>query len=332
LEDKKMEYRILGKTGLRVSVLGFGCGAGGGILTGDDYPQMVRSVARAVEAGINYFDTAQIYGSGRSEENLGHVLHELKPDIIVGTKVQIQANEVDRIEQTVIAAVETSLKRLRRDQLDLFQFHNPLSRERHIEKHWVPVSDLEQAVQALQKLQASGKIRFWGINGIGETEAIHQGLEACEPGTIQLCYNLLNPSAANPVAENFPFQNYRQVMARAAERQVGVIAFRILAAGALSGQLERHPVASQLVDPIATSGEYARDVDLAKRFQYLVSEKWTQNLTEAAIRFALNRPEISTLPIGFSSIEQLDQAIRSVEKGPLPMVAMHRLPGIWGSF
>jgi len=304
----------------------------GGILTGEDDALMVSTVARAIEAGINYFDTAQIYGQGRSEENLGRVLHELKADVVVGTKVQIQANEIDNIEQTILSAAETSLRRLRREQLDLFQFHNPLSLERHMERHWARVDDLEQAVRAFQRLQAAGKIRHWGINGIGETEAIHQGLDRTNPGTIQVCYNLLNPSAWYRVPEEFPFQDYRELMQKAAERQIGVIAFRILAGGALSGELDRHPVAATVVDPIASSLEYAADVALARRFQFLVSEGWAESIAEAAIRFALSCPGISTLPVGFSSVEQLDEAVRAVEKGPLPMVATERLQDIWKKF
>ena len=84
-----MEKRRLGKTGLDVSLLGFGCGAVGGLMVGGAPADQERAVARALELGVNYFDTAAQYGNGRSEENLGRVIKALKPDIYVGTKVRL---------------------------------------------------------------------------------------------------------------------------------------------------------------------------------------------------------------------------------------------------
>ena len=324
-----MEYRILGKTGLRVSALGFGCGGVGGLLIAGDDALMRRAVQAAVEAGINYFDTAQLYGDGRSEENLGRVLSDLRPDVIVGTKVHLTTEEMDQIENKIVQAAETSLRRLRKECLDLFQLHNPLSLERQPRKRWVGLRDFPAVTAAFHRLQASGKIRFWGINGIGETEAIHHALAASGADTIQVCYNLLNPSAYEAVPATFPFQNYQALMKAARQRQMGVIAFRLMAGGALTGSPARHPLAAPSVDPIASSAEYASDVALAAQFQGLVSGHWVENMPEAAIRFGLSRPEISTLLVGFSGLDQLEQAVKAVEKGPLEQEALNLLPGIW---
>src|ERR671919_2321788 len=90
-----MEYRELGRTGLRVSMLGFGCGNVGGLIIRGAQQDRVRAVARAMEAGINYFDTAPSYGNGQSEQNLGQVLRELKADEAhVGTKARVSAAEI----------------------------------------------------------------------------------------------------------------------------------------------------------------------------------------------------------------------------------------------
>src|SRR5829696_9893645 len=86
-----MEKRKLGRSGLSVSVLTFGCGAVGGLMTTGTAADQERAVARALEAGINHFDTAPAYGNGASEENLGRVLASLKPDVIVSTKVRLPA-------------------------------------------------------------------------------------------------------------------------------------------------------------------------------------------------------------------------------------------------
>jgi aryl-alcohol dehydrogenase-like predicted oxidoreductase len=121
-----MEKRKLGRTGLDVSLLGFGCGAVGGLMVKGAAADQERAVARAIELGINYFDTAQMYGNGESERNLGRVLKSLKPDVYVGTKVRLPPTERGRIGAAIAASLEASLKRLDRDSVDLFQFHNAI--------------------------------------------------------------------------------------------------------------------------------------------------------------------------------------------------------------
>ncbi len=92
-----MQYNILGRTGLRVSQLGFGCGSIGGILVRGEYPLMRQAVSRAIEMGINYFDTAPLYGNGQSEVNLGAVLRELKADVLVGSKMRLTGEDIGRV-------------------------------------------------------------------------------------------------------------------------------------------------------------------------------------------------------------------------------------------
>src|SRR5881227_2280080 len=100
-----MQFRTFGRTGLRLSVLGFGCGAVGGLMVRGDPADQERTVARAVAAGVNYFDTAVLYGDGASEQNLGRVLRKLKPaDAVVGTKVRVPPGEC------IADAVTTSLE------------------------------------------------------------------------------------------------------------------------------------------------------------------------------------------------------------------------------
>src|SRR3954447_8567055 len=118
-----MHTRKLGRTGLDVSVLTFGCGAVGGLMTRGAHADQERAVARALEAGVNHFDTAPSYGDGASEENLGRVLEKLKPAVIVSTKVRLPAERSD-IGTAIAASLEDSLKRLRRDHVDVFQLHN----------------------------------------------------------------------------------------------------------------------------------------------------------------------------------------------------------------
>src|SRR5438445_2780531 len=116
-----MDMRVFGRTGMQLSVLGFGCGAVGGLMVRGDPLDQERAVARAIEAGVNYFDTAVQYGNGESEKNLGRVLQKLKPpNVAVGTKVRLPASDYGRIADAVTASLEASLARLRLDRVDIF--------------------------------------------------------------------------------------------------------------------------------------------------------------------------------------------------------------------
>jgi aryl-alcohol dehydrogenase-like predicted oxidoreductase len=327
-----MQYRQLGKTGLEVSTLGFGCGAVGGLLVKGNRSDIVRAIAHAIEQGINYFDTAAIYGDGQSEISLGLALEELKAEVIIGTKVRLLAEDLTGgIEQAVMKSVENSLKRLKRDYVDLIQLHNYVASERQLEQRWISPDDVEATMTAFQKLHEQGKVGFWGFNGLGTTEAVHSVLEGSAQ-TIQACFNLLNPTAGMPTPAHFPFQDFGQVIDKAAEKQMGIIAIRVLAGGALSGSANRHSNAVAVVAPIATNDDFAADVKQAQRFNFLVEEGFTNSLVEAAIRFVMSKSEVSTVLVGISNMEQLVTALEAANKGSLPPEALQRLPDIWADF
>src|SRR5256886_10082738 len=104
-----MQLRVFGRTGMQLSVLGFGCGAVGGLMVRGDAADQERTIARAIAAGVNYFDTAVQYGDGESEKNLGRALRKLKPEsAIVGTKVRLPAADFARIDEAVAKSLEGS--------------------------------------------------------------------------------------------------------------------------------------------------------------------------------------------------------------------------------
>ena len=333
-----MENRPLGNTGLTVSALGFGCGAIGGLLVRGEYPTMRRTVARAIEQGITYFDTASMYGNGQSEVNLGAVLRELRAGVTVGTKVRLVPGDLANIEAAVLASVEGSLRRLGRESVDLIQFHNPLlASGRPPDPGAAPgssetgasIDTLESVFHAFQTLQKQGKIRFYGITGLGTTDAVHHAVGKGGFHTLQACFNLLNPSAGMEVPARFPFQDFHELIDHCAEMHIGVIAIRVLAGGALSGTAARHPVAAPSVAPIATASEFEADVARAEAFRFLVDEGCCDTMVEAGIRFALSKPGISTALVGISSPEQLELAIAAANRGPLPEAALARLVAVW---
>ncbi|MDQ1279199.1 MAG: hypothetical protein QG670_459 [Thermoproteota archaeon] len=118
-----MEYRELGLTRLRVSEIGFGCGNVGGLMIRGSHDEQVQAVRKAIELGINYFDTAQQYGSGTSETNLGRVLEEIKPEnVVVATKVSLQTEDLKDIKDAVQRSLRESLNACGGNRWTCFSF------------------------------------------------------------------------------------------------------------------------------------------------------------------------------------------------------------------
>ena len=326
-----MNYRPLGNTGLSVSEIGFGCGNVGGLMIRGEHRERVRAVARAMELGINYFDTASSYGDGQSETNLGRVLKELAADVYVGTKFRVTTHEAGRIKDNVVASVEQSLARMQREQVDLIQLHNHVAAE--AEGGSVsPQEVLGEVVDALQELRTQGKVRFWGMTGVGETPALHQVIDSGALNTVQSVYNLVNPSSGADVPGGFDMPNFGNLIQRCADNGMGVLVIRVLAAGALSGETARHPVAVPTVAPIGSGKDYNQDQARAEGFRFLQHEGYVDNLVEASLRFALSNTGVSSVLVGYSSLEHLEQAVDYAEKGPLPVEALGRLSEVWAGF
>jgi L-galactose dehydrogenase/L-glyceraldehyde 3-phosphate reductase len=286
-----------------------------------------------MEAGINYFDTAPSYGRGQSEQNLGQVLRQLNAEVYVGTKVRVPPEEFGDLRSAITRSVEASLQRLGRDSVDLIQLHNHIARQRDLDDACLSVGDvLSDVVPTFQSLQAQGKVKYYGITALGETAALHEVIDSGALYTAQVCYNLLNPSAGHWVPTAFPNQDFEQLIDRATSKQMGCIGIRVLAAGALSGVMERHPIAVPTVDPIGTGPDYQADVKLAQSLSFLTTEGHAASLPEAAMRFAWSHVRLSTVLVGFSSHDHLEEAIAAAERGALPAAAIDRLQQAWQAF
>jgi L-galactose dehydrogenase/L-glyceraldehyde 3-phosphate reductase len=326
-----MQIRPLGQTGITVSVLGFGCGAVGGLMVRGAAADQTRAVARAIEAGITYFDTAPSYGDGASETNVGRVLAELKPAITIGTKVRLDDGDKADISAAIAKSMDASLRRLGRDHVDLMQLHNAITDAD--EPGTVSVKAvLDEVVPAFERLREQGKTRFFGITATGETDALHRVVTAGVLHTAQVPYNLLNPSVGGSAPSNYPAQDYRNLLAALQAARMGAIGIRVLAGGALSAKAERHPIASPPPQPIGSASSYEADLARAQRIVPLVAEGHADALPEAALRYVIAHPAISTVLIGIATIEQLEQAIAAVEKGPLPPAAMRRVTELQRGF
>ncbi len=326
-----MQQRRLGRTGLMVSALGFGCGAVGGLMTRGDPRDQERAVARAIELGINYFDTAAMYGDGQSELNLGRVIKSLKPDILVGTKVRVPDAAYRRIGAAIIESAEASLRRLQLDHVDLFQLHNHIT-EREEGGAFTPEIVLGEVVPAFDKLRHDGKTRFLGITAVGDTAALKRVAAMRAFDTAQVPYNLLNPSAGAAMPGGYPAYDYENFFADTRAADMGVIAIRVLAAGALSGSEARHPLGAPSVAPIASGAAYGTDVGRARRLEPLIREGHAETLIEAALRFVIAHQAVSTALVGLSTLEHLEIAAAAVEKGPLPEAALGQAAALQAGF
>jgi len=327
-----MEMRVFGRTGMQLSVLGFGCGAVGGLMVRGEPLDQERTVARAIAAGVNYFDTAVQYGDGESEKNLGRVLQGLKPaNAVVGTKVRVPSAAFGRIADAVTKSLDDSLARLRRDHVDIFHLHNAITATGGGEALGIR-QVLDDVVPAFQRLREAGKTRFLGLTAVGDTAALHQAIDARAFDSAQVVYNMLNPSAATALPANYPAQDYNRLFDHTGMAGVGVIGIRVLAGGALSGSAARHPIASPPPVPIGSAKNYDADVVRASRLMPLVKEGFAASLTEAATRFAISQPAIGTILVGMAAPEQFEDALAAVLKGPLPAAAFDRLTALQQDF
>jgi aryl-alcohol dehydrogenase-like predicted oxidoreductase len=324
-----MELRLFGRTGMQLSVLGFGCGAVGGLMVRGDPLDQERTVARAIDAGVNYFDTAVQYGNGESEKNLGRVLQRLKPaNVTVGTKVRLPSSDFGGIADAVAKSLEGSLARLRLDRVHL---HNAITETGGGEALSVR-QVLGDVVPAFERLRQHGKTRFLGLTAVGDTAALHQVIDARAFDSAQVVYNMLNPSAAAGLPANYPAQDYGRLFDHTKAAGVGVVGIRVLAGGALSGSAARHPIASPPPEPIGSAMSYDADVARARRLMPLIEEGFAASLTEAATRFALSHPAMDVILVGMATPQQFEDALAAVQKGGLPPAALDRLSALQQAF
>jgi aryl-alcohol dehydrogenase-like predicted oxidoreductase len=327
-----VEMRIFGRSGMRLSILGFGCGAVGGLMVRGSAADQDKAIGLALDAGINYFDTAVQYGNGVSETNLGRILGARKPaGVAVGTKVRVPAANFGAIARTISDSMDHSLQRLKLDHVDIFHLHNPITPDGGGEA--LSVAQVrDEVVPAFEALRKAGKTRFLGITAVGDTAALHQVIDAGLIDSAQVSYNMLNPSAATALPPNYPAQDYRRLFDHTQKAGVGVVGIRVLAAGALSGTVERHPTASPPPDPIGSAHSYAMDLERAHRLMPLVTEGFVSSLAEAATRFAITHPAMGTILVGMATVEEFQASLAAVLKGPLPPAALDRLNALTAGF
>jgi aryl-alcohol dehydrogenase-like predicted oxidoreductase len=307
-----MQYRELGKTGIRVSAIGFGGWAIGGAAEASGAPlgwgrtsddESLAALRRARELGVTLYDTSDSYGFGRSESLLGIVLSRYRQDVVFATKVGVVrtsagALKKDFSRQHIFHAVDGSLKRLRTDYIDLYQVHNPTIEELR----------REEIQDAMERLQDAGKIRFWGVS-ISTPE---EGIEVVQRGwahALQVLYNVLNQS---PARELFPL---------AKEKGYGVIARVPLASGLLTGKFR--------IDSLFASDDIRQNFLTPRRLQEAIERVdeiksiiggAAKSLAEGALRFVLAEEAVSSTIPGAKTPRQVEMNVAAVEGALSPEI------------
>ena len=315
-----MKTRPLGRTGIDVSEIGFGCGTTADLMIHGTPRERRSAVARALELGINYFDTAPVYGDGVSETNLGLALHDLSAAPIVATKVALSAADFDDIEGNVIRSVEASLKRLRLDHIPVIQLHNRVGSVRAAKAAFgsgalLTVEDVLGAggvVAGLEELRQRGLAAHFGCSAYGGDMKCGARLIASSAFDLLMAnYSLLNQTAwhdSGVKADGDSQPDYAGIGGLAAAAGMGVIALRVLEGGLL---------ADWAAAP-ATSRPGPGYVEMAARIQDLRGDTGlADNVAETAVRFALANDQISTVLLGFSDLGQIEDAAGWAEAGPL---------------
>src|SRR6185436_18605273 len=316
---------------MQISIIGFGCGAVGGLMVRGDPADQERAIGRALDADVNYFDTAVQYGNGESEKNLGRIFRKLKPkDAIVGTKVRLPPG-AGPIAEAIAKSLEGSLQRLGMEQVSIFHLHNPITAAgggTTLSTRQV----LDEVVPAFEALRRQGKVRFLGITAVGDTPALQEVIDARAFDSAQVTYNMLNSSAASALPPDYPAQDYAKLFDHTQAAGVGVVGIRVLAGGALSGSPERHAIASPPPEPIGSAMSYQGDLGRAQRLAPLVKEGFAASLAEAATRFCISHPAMGTILVGVATPQQFEDALAAVLKGPLPKAALDRLATLQRGF
>jgi len=326
-----MQKKRFGRTDMNFSLLTFGCGAVGGLMTAGTAADQDRAVAWARDNGINHFDTAPSYGNTASETNLGRALGRNRDGVFVSTKVGVAETDLGNLAGAIRDSLEASLSRLKQDHVDIFQLHNVLdapSERANLTADQV----LEEIVPVFATLRDEGKTRYLGFTAKGGTDALHRLVESGCFDSAQIFYNLLVPSAGETVPDGYPAQDYRRLLDAAERHGVGSIGVRVLAGGALSGTETRHPLGMKTVAPIGSGSDYATDVKRAQRFEPLVAAGHAATLPELAVRYTVSNPRLSTVEVGIATIDELQKAAAAINKGPLPPEALAQIKDIQAGF
>jgi aryl-alcohol dehydrogenase-like predicted oxidoreductase len=293
-----MQYRTLGRTGIKVSPYALGAMMFGAPPGNTDHDDSIRIIHRALDAGINFVDTADRYSQGESEEIVGKALKGRRDGVVLATKffgpMGDDPNRQGASRRWIMTAVEDSLRRLRTDHIDLYQLHRP-----------VPDTDIEETLSALSDLIHSGKVRVIGSSTMPASDIVEaqwvaerRGLERFR--TEQPPYSILNRGIETevlPVAQRYG---------------MGTLVWSPLAKGMLTGRIRKDQQTDLRRAAIFTSfGDESR-LDAVEKIIPLAAEAGLP-MTHLAVAFAIAHPGVTSAIIGPRTMEQLDDLLAGID-------------------
>jgi aryl-alcohol dehydrogenase-like predicted oxidoreductase len=293
-----MQYRTLGRTGIKVSPYALGAMMFGASIGNPDHDDSVRIIHKALDAGINFVDTADAYSRGESEEVVGKALKGRRDDVVLATKVHLpmgdDPNQRGNSRRWIMTAVENSLRRLRTDYLDLYQIHRP-----------DPDTDIEETLSALSDLIHSGKVRVIGSSAMPASDMVEAQWVAERRGlarfrTEQPTYSILNrgiESEVLPVAQRYG---------------MGTMVWSPLAKGMLTGRIRKGQQTDLRRAAMFTSFSDERRLDAVEQLVPLAQEAGLP-MTHLAMAFAIAHPGVTSAIIGPRSMEHLDDLLAGVD-------------------
>lgn len=316
-----MEYRELGRTGWKISTIGFGAWAIGGDAWGDtDDAESLRTLHRAVDLGVNFFDTADVYGDGHSERLIARLRRERSEPLIVATKAGRRLNPHTAEGYTYVNLarfVERSLANLDVEALDLLQLHCPPS----------AVYDMPDVFGALDRLVDEGKLRFYGVS----VERVDEALKAITYPNVQSVQIIFNMFRLKPADEFFM---------EAQQRRVGILARVPLASGMLTGKLRpdtafapsdhrNYNRLGEAFDQGETFGgvDYATGLRAVDELRPLVPVGAT--MAQLALRWILEFPAVTTAIPGAKSPQQAEDNVHAADLAPPDSATMERVQAIY---
>ncbi|UCF77728.1 MAG: aldo/keto reductase [Candidatus Eiseniibacteriota bacterium] len=287
-----MQFVQLGKSDLKASRIGFGCWAIGGTDWGPvDDGESVKAIRKALDCGINFFDTADVYGGGHSEEVLAKALGAERKKVLVATKVagvkkKGSPPRLDTSHKHILEAIEASLSRLRTDYVDLYQIHAP--------DHSTPV---KETMSTLMELKEQGKIRHIGLSNMNVKD-IGEYMEYGPVTTLQPEYSMIQRQSEK---ELFPF---------CLESDIGVLAYSPLGRGLLTGKYTREstfPLSDlRAVDAPFQGKIFEINLRCVERLRKPASDSG-RTLAQLAVAWTLSNPAVSVSLVGAKTTSQVEE-------------------------
>ena len=313
-----MQYNSLGRTGLNVSRVGFGGGGIGQVWGATTRDEAVRAVHRALDLGINYFDVAPAYGNGKAEEALGIALEGRSEEVIIGTKVRVPGDDLANATAAVQRSMETSLRLLKRDSVDILHVHNRFTENRGDVPNSLSADDvLGPVLEAYQAVQQAGKTRFIGLSAMDhDVPTLNKIMDTGDWDTMLAYYNLLNQTAQSPPPPGVNLFDNGQNILLAKKHDMGVIGIRSHAAGALTSGVDR---------PVPPDNELLRqDVASAAQLGFLLDGN-IKNLSQAATVYCLMNEDIHTTVPGVKNVAETEEMAGCIDLTPFSPAQMTRL-------